>query len=87
MTDLNSVLWKELRKFYSEANRQKNHSKVDSEVAIIWKSFKKDPGFPGNVRQKIQELKKKAADTRGKLDAYWVWSTKVFKNTILSCVA
>lgn len=72
MTDQNTLLWNELRKFYSEAYRQKPHGQVDTDVALIWKKFKKEPEFPANVFDKIRELKKKSAEDRGKLDAYWV---------------
>lgn len=72
MTDQNSLLWRQLRKFFSEANCSKTHGQIDTEVAVIWKNLKNQPEFPQNVHAKILELKKKAAEGRGKLDAFWV---------------
>lgn len=72
MADHNYLLWKELLKFYSDANANKNQSKIISDAGELWKKLKNQPQFPGNVREKILELKKKAAEGRGKLDAYWV---------------
>lgn len=72
MTDQNFILYRQLHKFFSEANINRSYSQIDTEVGIIWQKLKTQPEFPGNVHAKIQELKKKAAEGRGKLDAFWV---------------